>query len=857
MSNRTYTFSAKAGFLILASAAALLAATSPAAAQFSDKVTTTPAYLQDGFGPAGDCLSYGGQAYCVPTAASMLLGYLGKNGFNQIGPSDPTSADGLNLVRVMAGLMNTDALQGTPSISTMTGGLKTYLAAKGIAASDYTLTTVNLPTMSELTSLNQNQTVVELLCGYYKQSGITFQRGGGHGVALLAQGVDASGQPSPSTLAIGNPLPCAFAPEADVPANAVQYLNTVSTSINGGMLALDPSQYPDHWGDVLCGIETAIALTVNASQQSVNSPAPATWTLSSMQMINLQNGYLSVLVPMQGTGGIAMGDGGTLDLKAADNASGSNVVASGTLRSNITSGLPFGSGMMQLQAGRLELAPAIGVADVSLAIASEKYLAFVNGAELALNRNGNNSLKVSIGGRTDGSALNLSRLNYGTLVIAPSDGVAALGTTEQVTVPGSGLNLPTLMNGIVAPYIVAKDSDGFGSGDFLTYGTSGFTKAAYVQASTTPITSAGRNAVFEADVAQTIPSSTMTQVYALKVGPVTVGGGSQSALSIGLMPYSGLILDGGAISTSSLIFGGEGAIYCSQAGGTISSSIMATGGLTTFGPGELTLTGANPTTSAIHVNSGTLVAASIAGPTMGSATVTVEQNATLKVTGISGGGTTLKNGATLLLDGGTVTGSLVMNSGSYLFGHGTITGGATITGTIGNYETDATAPTYSGVEHITFRSYSARLLAAIYSWRLDALDDNPANAGTNWSLLDFLVSGSQLGTQSAPLFLALDFGPDVADPNSGNVFWNQSHQWLVADTSDRFSSVYLGGHFPAFVQGEFSPSLDAASRNLYISYVPYSVPEPGTLAILALGVLGLLAWTQRRNRKTPGAPLSS
>ena len=57
-------------------------------------------------------------------------------------------------------------------------------------------------------------------------------------------------------------------------------------------------------------VEAAIALTVNPSQQSVNNPTPATWTLSSTQAINLQNGNLTVLAPLQGPGGITKGDGG-------------------------------------------------------------------------------------------------------------------------------------------------------------------------------------------------------------------------------------------------------------------------------------------------------------------------------------------------------------------------------------------------------------------------------------------------------------------------------------------------------------------------------------------------------------------
>ena len=84
--------------------------------------------------------------------------------------------------------------------------------------------------MSALANLNQSQTVVQLVCGYYVPSGSTYTRSGGHGIALLSQGVNAQGQPSPNTLVINNPLPSAFAPEADIPTKALQYLNTVPTT---------------------------------------------------------------------------------------------------------------------------------------------------------------------------------------------------------------------------------------------------------------------------------------------------------------------------------------------------------------------------------------------------------------------------------------------------------------------------------------------------------------------------------------------------------------------------------------------------------------------------------------------------
>jgi hypothetical protein len=79
----------------------------------SDKVTTTPLLVQDGFGYGGAELPGDGLTYCGPTAAAMSLLWLGKNGWNQIGPAAPTQSDALALDLLLAGLADTSALGGT------------------------------------------------------------------------------------------------------------------------------------------------------------------------------------------------------------------------------------------------------------------------------------------------------------------------------------------------------------------------------------------------------------------------------------------------------------------------------------------------------------------------------------------------------------------------------------------------------------------------------------------------------------------------------------------------------------------------------------------------------------------------
>jgi autotransporter-associated beta strand protein len=820
-------------------------------AQFSNPITTTPALIQDGFGPAGDLLGFGGQEFCCPTSVATSLSYLGANGFTQFGPAVPTMASELNLDQVLSGLMGTDALLGTsydgnPSVA---NGLALYLAAKGIGTSSYTFTEIASPTLTDLANLQQPGTVVDLEGGFYTSAGV---RNGGHCVVLAGTGVNAQGQSSPNTLVIANPLPGAIAPLADTVGNHIEYLNTIPTNANtasDGAIALDPSQYPAFWGTGTFVIEQAIGLTVNTSQLTANNPTPATWSLGANQAIGLGGGSLTVLAPIQnatGKAGSMLVSNGTLELQATNTTTGSNSVTNATLRSDITSGRPFGTGSISADSGTLMLAPVAGSSAVNLTAASGAGNSFVfaDGCAIALVPNGHSSLTFTLGGFTDGTSANIGRNGAATLVVAPAGGTADLGAGEKFLVAGSGGNLPALTNGIVAPYIVAQNNDAGASGDFVTYGANGFARASYTLASGTSINSVASTAVFEADIAQAVTASTTAQVYALKVDAITVGGGAASVLNVGTQTggQAGIVLNGGTISTPTLSFGvAEGLIYASSAGGTISSSIQGTGGLTTFGPGKLTITRGTAYTGDTNINSGVLEAANTTGTVGAGSAMYVQNSGTLEITGASGraggtGGINVNAGGTLLMNGGSAAGVLTMNTGSYLLGSGTIVGRATLNGTIGNPATDPSNASYTGVENLTFTGASVTLASTIISWRLNALTDTASQAGIDWTLLQFTNAAAtvDLGTSTAPIHLSLDLGAGVADPSSGNAFWNQSHQWLVANDPTEFSYLSWEDSFPTYSQGSFQFSYDASFENFYLDYIPTPEPSAGLLMLLAL-----------------------
>ena len=816
-----------------------------ALAQFTNKLTTTPVDIQDGFGSSGQELPLDGLEYCCPTAVAMSISYLGVNGFNQLAPADPTTASGLNLDDILSGLMLTSPVGGTATVSDMTSAIFTYLAAKGIGSSSYSLGVTGDPTVSQLQTLNQPGTVVDLVGGYYTSSGV---REGGHCVALDSENVNIEGQTVNGLLGINNPLPSAWTEYPDLSANSVEDQVTQATTgvyTSHGSIELSPSQFPSLWSEDTLVIETAISLTVNPGQQSVNDPTPAAWNLSGTQTIPLNGGDLSVLAPIQGGGGIDLDSAGTLDFQSADTSTGSNAVVAGTLRSEVSSGTPLGSGSLSIQGGTLQLAPSAGnAATLAIAGGAGSDFVYADGAVLMLDPNGSNPLSLTLGGNTDGATSNLVASGPAVLMIVPGTGDASLGSQIQVTCAGNAGNLPQNTNGIVSPGIVSEDSDGELSGDFLTYGAAGFTVANYTSASSEPIALAGATANYYDNLAQSLPAGTTATVNSLKVGPVVLSGGTASVLNVA---SGGVILNGGTISTTDLNFGAaQGYIYSSLAGGTIASIIQGSGAVSTFGPGTTTFSGANTYSGGTYIQSGTLLAARSSGSATGGGLVSVEPNAAFQVAGTAGGGTTtVASGGTLDMAGGTLSGPLVLNAGSYLQGSGKITGTATIDGTIDS----GAAP-----DNLTFTGTVTANTPAIYLWRLNALDANPADAGITWSHLTFDGSSDEIGNSSSNyISLSLDLAPGLPTPDSGNLFWDSAHTWNVASASPYFYYIYYFYDFASFVQGYFSVSANSPTySNLYVDYTPYTA---GSANFIAAGTASWAFsgnWTNERVAENVG-----
>ena len=222
------------------------------------------------------------------------------------------------------------------------------------------------------------------------------------------------------------------------------------------------------------------------------------------------------------------------------------------------------------------------------------------------------SMTLTLGNASAVAGTALARISTGSLVIAPTNGIATLGVTEKLIING-GVNMT---NGIISPTIIGQGNTTAKTGDFLADagGIVGLRVATYTDIN------------FVAPLAASIESVTSSttlgssaQVYALRVGTgsavaATLNIGAGNTLTVGSgTGTAGVILNAGTaavtIAGGTLAFGGaEGLLYAGAGSGnnTISSVITGTNGITIFGSGVLVLSGANTYSGATTINSGTL-----------------------------------------------------------------------------------------------------------------------------------------------------------------------------------------------------------------------------------------------------------
>ena len=214
----------------------------------------------------------------------------------------------------------------------------------------------------------------------------------------------------------------------------------------------------------------------------------------------------------------------------------------------------------------------------------------------------------------------------------------------------------------------------------------------------------------------------------------------------------------------------------------------------------------------------------------------------------NGGGTWIINGdanysgitevlAGTLLVNGTHTGG-----GDYTVASGATLGGG---GTIGaNLTLDAGSIVSPGESAGLLTIDGNVTMGGTYLWQLTSLADNATGtAGTDF---DQIALTAALDVDSPVLDIDLSA---VADPDSGNAFWNSSHSWTILTGFTSYSETGSGDMLNAtWTTGSFD--LQAGAGGNSFELVWQTVPEPGSIVLLGLAALLLpLFWVKKRHSR--------
>jgi autotransporter-associated beta strand protein len=311
------------------------------------------------------------------------------------------------------------------------------------------------------------------------------------------------------------------------------------------------------------------------------------------------------------TGSLSKSGTGTLTLSgaSANTYDGLTTVSGGTLVVAKTTGTPFGTGAVTLNAGTLSLAPTGSGSAISLTGgtgAASTNFTFNPDATLSLARGSQTSLTFTFGSSGAGTAF--ARGANGTLILSTSDiaNFGTLGTKTERFIINSGSTAPTQVNTLVSG-VVIQDRNTSNAGDFAAYnGTDGFTKATYTL--TDSFASSANTDRVNITTGISTPTTT-TLAYALKVGAVTVTNTGTITLGTTGNPAA-LILNGGTISGNTLAAAAasEFVIYTSGTSAISSAITTSTSGMSVFGLGTLTLSNTNTFTGGLRINNSTVIA---------------------------------------------------------------------------------------------------------------------------------------------------------------------------------------------------------------------------------------------------------
>ena len=385
-------------------------------------------------------------------------------------------------------------------------------------------------------------------------------------------------------------------------------------------------------------------------------------------------------------------------------------------------------------------------------------------------------------------------------------------------------------------------------------------------------------------VAVTIGTPTATGTVTLETtlpGSITAVTVRQGTLRLG----NGTTV--GALGPSSVLSGSAGATLAFDRSDTVTSGVhfaATIGGalnVTQLGSGTVVLAGVNTYTGTTSIAAGTVLingsgriadsaridvgaagrivfdrsddyGGAYDGKLTGSGFLSV-QSGSLTLTGLNTftGTSAVLAGAVLKLDGQIDNTALSVDSGATLMGSGTILGTTTIAG----LHAPGSSP---GIQTLGNLSY---LSGASVQWEL--WNNTILNTSTPPDYDQILLSGNLdfSGATTFNLVFSGSAGPtNYSEVAWSDAFWDSYQEWLVYDvagTTTGFGNLSLAttnwqdggtGFFTTARPGS-SFQLEQRGNDVYLVYTV--VPEPGSLALAAIGLAA--AWAVRRRAQRRGA----
>jgi fibronectin-binding autotransporter adhesin len=551
--------------------------------------------------------------------------------------------------------------------------------------------------------------------------------------------------------------------------------------------------------------------TLGNGQMFLGSTGGGTYTAASLgrgsgSAYRLGGGGGTLTLPgsnvLTGASSVTVGGAGltgTVRILANNNFTAGTTLAAGTLEVGANGALGPGKltitgGTLQAGGGPVNLANSI-VLGGDLTVGGANPLGFTTSVLVTGNRTvtvpggGLLNIPADVGGDVSGRAL--TKAGGGTMVLSGANTfsqlIVAAGTVQVVgNFPSLGTNSATVRDGGVLRQAAAANLNSSGGARIAVAAGGVLGLDGDFLASLDP-TSAGTLAID-------------TPTYPFSLNQAALGAGQMFVGSLGAGQLNGVSL-----------VPGVGGVYRLGGGG-----------------GTLTI----PTANLLN-GTNSLVIGSAQTDGAGTVVLAAAQNYT--------GTTTVAAGSKLVLQGGlTGPGTVSVLAGGTLAGSGSANGFVSMAGTLSPGNSPGSLTLANGV---------AFTAGSHYLWELSAL----TTAGPGMGFDQVAVTGGMVTVDPAAA-LTLSFTGTATGPNTTDPFWQAIETWPIITLSGSATAsgplAFQVDNSAWLAAGIFVTGPNPSGAGVDLTWLPASVPEPGTLALTGLAAI---SWATVRRRRRAGA----